>query len=368
MLRFLFLICVFLQASIAFAQHSVDINIFSREPADHYVFRVLEGRYYIVDVDGSTYHFPQHSSVHIERKNNAFEIRTDSLFIAKFTRPYFRALGDFNTFFIVDAKEKYRARQYDDDLSLQWYDEKVRLVNHVHIEKYVAGVVESEVGHFKDPDFLQAQAVIVRSYALRNREKHFDEGINLCDAVHCQVYKSRAYYKNAIQIQHAVMATKGLVLLNNKRSIIDATFFSNCGGNTANSEDVWSSQVSYLRSIQDPHCKHSDHYNWKKELSKKEVENYLGIKLNKQTTLKKSDKYFPESKKKLTAFRSNFKLPSCDFKMKKKGKHIHLEGLGFGHGVGLCQEGAAAMGSNGFSFREILHFYYKNIFIDHKDL
>lgn len=365
MLRLLLFFCVFTQANILLAQQSVDISIFTAQPSDHYVFRVLEGRYYIADTDGSIYRFPQHKSVHIAYKNNAFEIRTDSLFIGTLTRPYFRALDDFNTFFIVDAAEKYPARQYDDDLSFQWYNQKVRLVNHVGIEKYVAGVVESEVGHFKDFDFFQAQSVIVRAYAFRNREKHFDEGFNLCDAVHCQAYKSRAYYKNAVKIQHAVMSTKDLVILDQNNTIIDATFFANCGGNTANSEDVWSSKVPYLRAVKDPHCVHSG--SWEKELDRKEVERYLGITLEQQTILSKSVKYFPKTKKKLTAFRSAFHLPSCDFRMVKKRNTLMLYGRGRGHGVGLCQEGAAAMGVNGFSFPEILHFYYKNIFIGYID-
>lgn len=367
MQRFLFFIYCVLHTGIALAQHSVDIGIYSKQPANHYIFRVLEGRYHLVDIDGSMYRFPQKSSIHIERKNDAFEIRTDSLIIGTFTRPYFRALDDFNTFFICDAEEKYRARQYDDELSFQWYDEKTRLVNHVGMEKYVAGVVESEVGHFSDPDFLQAQAVIVRSYAYRNQEKHFNEGLNLCDAVHCQAYKSRAYYKNALSIQHAVMATKNMLLFDENLNIIDATFFSNCGGKTANSEDVWSSNVSYLRSIEDPHCKLSEHFHWEKELNENEVEQYLGKKYTKSLELNKNIKLFPNSKKKLTSFRYHFKLPSCDFKMVKNGKILLLSGLGYGHGVGLCQEGAAAMGTKGYSFREILHFYYTNIFIGTKE-
>lgn len=367
MRRFLFLICCIFSSGIALAQHSVDIGIFSNQPSDHYVFRVLKGRYQLVATNGTVYRFPQEATLHIERKNNAFEVRNDSIVIASFARPYFRAMDDYNTFFICDAEEKYRARQYDDDLSFQLFDDKTRLVNHVNIEKYVAGVVESEVGHFSDPDFLQAQSVIVRSYALRNKEKHFDEGLNLCDAVHCQAYKSRAYYTNALNIQHAVMTTKDLVLLDAKERIIDATFSSNCGGQTANSEDVWSAKIPYLRSIKDPHCQQSDHFHWEKELDKRTVEKYLGKKLKKRLVLNKSQKLFPGSKKKLTAFRSKFKLSSCDFEMIKKGKTLLLSGHGFGHGVGLCQEGAAAMGDRGFSFREILHFYYTNVLISTKE-
>ena len=38
-----------------------------------------------------------------------------------------------------------------------------------------------------------------------------------------------------------------------------------------------------------------------------------------------------------------------------------MTGKGFGHGAGLCQEGAMRMAASGFSYPEILHFYYKDV-------
>jgi SpoIID/LytB domain protein len=37
---------------------------------------------------------------------------------------------------------------------------------------------------------------------------------------------------------------------------------------------------------------------------------------------------------------------------------LRLEGYGWGHGVGLCQIGAAVMASEGYGYKEILEHYY----------
>ena len=45
-------------------------------------------------------------------------------------------------------------------------------------------------------------------------------------------------------------------------------------------------------------------------------------------------------------------------------QHFHLVGAGWGHGVGLCQIGAAVMGERGYKYTEILHHYYQNAEIE----
>jgi stage II sporulation protein D len=47
----------------------------------------------------------------------------------------------------------------------------------------------------------------------------------------------------------------------------------------------------------------------------------------------------------------------------KEGNTIILKGRGYGHGVGLCQEGAMVMAAKGFKFSEIITFYYTDVII-----
>ena len=63
----------------------------------------------------------------------------------------------------------------------------------------------------------------------------------------------------------------------------------------------------------------------------------------------------------LKDLRSDWKLKSTFFCIDRVGNNIILNGKGNGHGVGLCQEGAIRMAETGYSFRDILNFYYKDV-------
>ena len=53
-------------------------------------------------------------------------------------------------------------------------------------------------------------------------------------------------------------------------------------------------------------------------------------------------------------------LLSSNFEVEKRGDTFALHGKGWGHGVGLCQIGAAVMGERGYNYEEILLHYYKD--------
>ena len=61
--------------------------------------------------------------------------------------------------------------------------------------------------------------------------------------------------------------------------------------------------------------------------------------------------------------RSDLDLRSAFFSVVVEGENIVLKGRGYGHGVGLCQEGAMAMAAKGFTFRQIIDFYYTGVVI-----
>jgi stage II sporulation protein D len=63
------------------------------------------------------------------------------------------------------------------------------------------------------------------------------------------------------------------------------------------------------------------------------------------------------------SIRNDLKLKSTFFSVQQDGDNIILKGRGYGHGVGLCQEGAMVMASRGFKFRDIIGFYYPDILI-----
>ena len=59
--------------------------------------------------------------------------------------------------------------------------------------------------------------------------------------------------------------------------------------------------------------------------------------------------------------RSDFKLRSTFFSVYKSGDEVILCGRGFGHGVGMCQEGASEMARKGYNYQQVIQFYYKGV-------
>jgi stage II sporulation protein D len=263
-----------------------------------------------------------------------------------------------------------KIRSYEDNLKISTSSGKMILVNNVDLDNYVAGVVQAEVGPHPAPEFFKLQSILCRTYALDNLKKHEHEGFNLCDRVHCQ-----AYYRKCtkLEIRESTTATKGLVIVDSDIKLITAAFYSNCGGQTVNSEDVWQKPVYYLRSVKDPHCVNEPNAKWSKKISRDQWTKYIQRKTkykNGNSSLAPVAFYqvervshFPhgEAEIPLKNIRSDWKLKSTYFSAVPNGEYVYLEGRGFGHGTGLCQEGAMRMASSGYSYPDILHFYYKDV-------
>lgn len=267
------------------------------------------------------------------------------------------------------------ARNYDDNVKLKAFSKSIQIVNDVDLENYVGGVVESEAGYKKADEYYKLQAILCRTYALKNFHRHEDEGFHLCDAVHCQVYFSKSYKIKAVA--KAVEATAGLVITDKQLNIIDATFHSNCGGQTCNSEDVWSKPLPYLRSVKDTFCLHSKNANWKKVMHKDKWNKYLrnnGIAHNQDTTIngelfyvcatdRQESVCFPDGKLKAAQIRKDFHLRSAFFEVKAVKDSVYIIGKGYGHGVGMCQEGAMEMAKRGFTYKQIIDFYFQDVLL-----
>lgn len=265
---------------------------------------------------------------------------------------------------------KYPERSYPGAVEVQVSGGKLQLTNTAPLEAYTAGVVQAEAGKEHHAEYYKLQSVSCRTYALCNQRKHAAEGFALCDAVHCQVFHGICKQDSILQ---AVEATKGMVMVDPDIKMIHALFHSNCGGETVNAEDLWSKQEPYLRSTPDAYCLAAPHATWKKTLSKAEWLGYLERKFKVKDPAKQKallnyepmcrDLYlgntFPHIP--LKAVREDLKLNSTWFKISTTGDKVLLEGRGYGHGVGLCQEGSMRMAREGMNYLDILHHYYKDV-------
>ena len=255
------------------------------------------------------------------------------------------------------------------------------IVNDIEIEDYLPGVLEAEVGLKRPPEYYKVQAIICRTYTLSHLRRHEMEDINLCDREHCQVYKGVSN-KNQ-ELNKAVSKTADVVMVDNDFLLITAAFHANCGGQTVNSEDVWNNRLSYLRSIKDTFCLREKSAVWSKQISLEKWKECM-LKLcpnydyGSDSLISGKDNNFLQFTRKkdystgtctipLKEIRTALGLRSTFFNAFYKDGIITLSGRGFGHGAGLCQDGAIRMAKLGYSYKTILHYYYQNTSIINLD-
>ena len=261
------------------------------------------------------------------------------------------------------------ARMYDDNMSFYVEYNRVMAINIIDQEKYVAAVVETEGGYNRNPEFYKAQALIVRTYTYAHLQKHKDEGFNLCDCVHCQAYNGRS---ESDRIYEATYDTKDLIIVDNSSRPITAAFHANCGGETANSQDVWVSAEPYLVATPDRYCSGGHSASWEKRIPIKDWKVFLAAQGVDTSYLTNSELNFIQKTRQkyymlkgeqipTTKIRTHFKLRSAWFNVYAHKYDVRLTGKGYGHGVGLCQEGAISMAERGWSFEKIINYYYKGV-------
>ena len=306
--------------------------------------------------------------------NNKVQLKFKDKLIGSYdTLKILKIKDDTAIFSVKGINPVIKQRSYYDELIVFANKNQLTLVNQVDLENYIIGVLESEVGLNRTKDFYKVHAVISRTYALKNQYKFIHEGFQLTDLVNCQVYKGNLYQNK--RIIDAVKETKNLILVDENMDYITAAYFSNSGGQTNNVEDVWLKALPYLRSIYDPYSLGGYNYEWEKTIKKKSWLNYLvknyQFPINDSVALNGACNFKQKIRHKylidwvyqipLTEIRNDWKLKSTYFSIFDKGEYIVFKGKGFGHGVGLSQEGAMKMIDLGYDFLDVLRFYYTDV-------
>lgn len=275
---------------------------------------------------------------------------------------------DFCNWTILSPASKMRA--YEGDFELSIAKGELKLINVLEIDTYLEGVVSSEGGAGHRLAYYEAQAVISRTYALNNLNRHQNEDFALCERVHCQAYLGKR--AGSAIIDTAVQHTKGFVLLDANAHYYPTFFHANCGGQTCEPQYIWNEQVNGLKSFQDTFCIHTKQATWVKSIPLQDWTNFIvdkyhfPIQDSLSSALMQS---FAQTQRMafylhpvygipLRDLREQFKLKSTFFDAVVVGNEVMLYGKGFGHGVGLCQEGAMQMAKKGYTFDQILTYYY----------
>jgi len=378
LLSFLLLI-----ANFVFGQ-DIKIGIFHSKPIKKAFLEVKSGKYIVKSDKKRLYSLKdgrslilKHSKLGISASNakKDFGLHKNIFITGKkagfFKRIFMSKEKRTNIINIKLIEPKFKTRAYAGNLSFHLKNNNLKIINMPPFQEYLAGVVEAESGINAEPEYYKNQAIICRTYALKTWDKHKKDEFNLCDGVHCQAYKGIATSNE--KIAKAVKKTKDLVIVDTNNQLISALFSANCGGQTNNSEDVWSSEVSYLRSRKDEYCTDQRQATWKKTITVKDFKKFLKEKdIIIQNNIAVDSFAFEQAERfkyytinnqeiKLTTIRYGLHLRSTFFSIVPNGNTLTLNGRGYGHGVGMCQEGAMNMAKKGKKYDEIIKYYYKDV-------
>ena len=366
------LFIVFIQSVNA---SNVSIRILTTKVITSFIFSPISGIYSVygdgkllVDCDAS-------GIFQMSLDGDSILLKTFEKTIGKYASVKMLSKQQDGAFKIKSVTSESKVRTYSDDLSIGFTSDKKQflLVNKVDLEKYIAGVVESECGKHTSLEYYKLQAILCRTYLLAHINRHILENFQVCDDVHCQAYLSRSTDEDIVK---AVLATKGLVVVDNDLNLITAAFHSNCGGQTCNSQDVWAVPTAYLKSVRDTFCTNQPHATWQRSIPLEDWKAYLqlkhkypvddSVKFSNATSFTQPNGraiYFMDRDLKipLKTIRADFQLKSTYFSIEQQGESVIFNGRGYGHGVGLCQEGAMRMANLKHSYKDILNFYYKDV-------
>ena len=261
---------------------------------------------------------------------------------------------------------------------------KLNIVNEVDIEDYLKGILPKEANSAWPIEALKTQAVISRSYVLKNLKKHSKDGFDVCSTIHCQVYGgASAETKNCNQ---AVVETFAEVVVYDNK-IAQTLFHSSCGGHTEDPKYVWNWTTKtppYLKGLKDKYCKDNPNQNWTCTIKENIIREKLtkaGYKIGKIKDITTHGKTVGLAKEQVVIkhAKGTLKLNSYKFRttvdpwlikstminsIKKQKDSFVFTGNGWGHKVGLCQWGSKFMADKGFSYKQILQFYYPSTSIE----
>ncbi|QVV67140.1 SpoIID/LytB domain-containing protein [Synechococcus sp. LA31] len=276
------------------------------------------------------------------------------------------------------------------------------LVEQVPLERYLQGVVPHEIGAGSPAAALAAQAVLARTWALRNQHRFLVDGYHLCSDTQCQVYSDPRQAGPAVR--QAVSGTAGRVLAAEGKPI-HAVYHASNGGVSADEDEAWPlPELRYLEPALDLRTAppqgvslplDSDQevalllarrsgvvgashplFRWRRQLDQASLRQGLGASGAglgsplKPVVLERGPSgrvvrlaiQGPQGQVVLErdAIRRTYRqLPSTLFVLRPAGGGAwSVVGGGFGHGAGLSQAGAIDLARRGWTVDQILSRYY----------
>ena len=264
---------------------------------------------------------------------------------------------------------------YTTNMKVRVKNTQTEQITEVPFEDYIVGVVSGEMPSEFEIEALKAQAVAARSYVMKQMVYNKDKDYDVVDSVLNQVYLDNEHLKTVWKeeytskinkIKKAVFETFN-EYLEYDGSVIDAMFFSTSVGYTENSEEVFTNEVPYLRSVESKWDEISPSYELKYNFSLNDFCKKLDIEcsnfkieiIDKTSTgrikkIKINNKQFDGNE-----IRNILKLKSNHFDINFENDKVFITTKGYGHGVGMSQYGAQGMALKGYNYEDILKYYYQ---------
>jgi stage II sporulation protein D len=271
-------------------------------------------------------------------------------------------------------------RHYRGRLSVRGAEDELQLFLEMPLERYVAEVVAGESVPGTPEEALRALAVVVRSFVLAQGPRHTDADV--CDLAHCQVLRGTGVVsEHRVRARAAAESTRGQVLVLASGAVAETPFHAACGGHTADPRQVLGSAGTGAASVADPGCPARA---WATAVPLVAFRAALGPLLEgtgleggaldpaQLDLVSGAGGYTVQVVERGTGRRARGdavaraldrtlgwgRVRSGRFVFRAEGAVVRVEGSGLGHGLGLCQAGAARLAAEGESYRAILAHYF----------
>lgn len=294
---------------------------------------------------------------------------------------------------VIRDKRRF-SRKYRGTLLLEPGPEGIKVVNRVALADYLKSVVPSEMGSGAPYEAYKAQAVLARTWVLVRLGRHRDEGFDFCDLTHCQAYEGADWERPLSSL--AVDSTSGEIAAY-RGEPIQVYYHSTCGGHTANAEEIWGDvKEPYLTGVADSNgrkafCQGSEQMRWRFSAPFTKLRNALAgtPETNPGKVLRDVKPLAYEasgrvSKVEIIGTRERevsgemFRTAVCKalgwntikstwFSIHRQKGRLVLVGRGFGHGVGMCQNGARGRALAGQTYRQIIEAYYPGVKVESRE-
>ena len=253
-------------------------------------------------------------------------------------------------------------------------------ITEISVEDYIIGVVSAEMPALYEEEALKAQAVAAFTFASQRKNENASKEYDITNNhtidqsfINKEEMKEKwgeeydTYYE---KIKKAVQAVSGYMVCFDKKPIV-AVYHAISSGKTEDSKDIWGDEFPYLKPVSSEGDKLHKDYLSEVSFTAEEIRN----KLSTETEFSGDESgYFGEIKrtdsgvikeisvcgKKLTGarIRTLLDLRSSNFSIEFKDGKYCFSVFGYGHGVGMSQNGANYMAKQGSNFKEILTHYY----------